>query len=91
MGERALENRIKKLRELEAQQKELADQAEKIKAEIKADMQAKGQSEIHTASFIVRLKEVVTNRFDSKLFAKENKALYEAYTKPQSALRFTVI
>lgn len=91
MGERALENRIKKLRELEAQQKELAEQAEKIKAEIKADMQEKGAEEIHTASFIVRLKEVVTNRFDSKSFAKEHKSLYEAYTKPQSSVRFTVV
>ena len=91
MGERALENRIKKLKELEAQQKELAEQAEKIKAEIKADMQAKGQEEIHTCNFIVRLKEVVTNRFDSKLFAKEHKSLYEAYTKPQSCMRFTIV
>lgn len=91
MGERALENRLKKLRELEKQQKELEQQAEKIKAEIKADMQAKGKEEIHTDNFIVRLKEVVTNRFDSKRFAEEHKALYKAYTKPQSSIRFTIV
>ena len=91
MGERALENRIKKLRELEAQQKKLEEQAEKIKEEIKADMQAKGKKEIHTGNFVVRLKEVVTNRFDSKLFAKEHKSLYEAYTKKQSSMRFTIV
>ena len=90
MGERALENRIRRLKELEEEQKRLSEQAEKIKAEIKADMQTKGQEEIHAGKFIVRLKEVVTNRFDSKLFAKEHKALYEAYTKPQSSMRFTV-
>lgn len=90
MGTKALENRIQKLKELEEQQKGLAEQAEKIRSEIKADMQAKGQDEIHAGKFIVRLKEVVINRFDSKLFAKEHKALYEAYTKPQSSLRFTV-
>ena len=66
MGERALENRIKKLKELEAQQKALEEQAEKIKAEIKADMQKKGQEEVKAGNFIVRLKEVVSSRFDSK-------------------------
>ena len=91
MGERALENRIKKLKELEAQQKALEEQVEKIKSEIKADMQAKGKDELHTANFIVRLKEVVTNRFDSKSFAKEHESLYKAYTRSQSCLRFTIV
>ncbi len=91
MGERAIENRIKKLREIEEQQKVLEAQAEKIKAEIKADMQAKGTEEIRTDNFIVRLKEVIINRFDSKSFAKEHKALYEAYVKQQSSMRFTIV
>jgi len=91
MGERALENRINKLKELERQQKEITEQVEKIKAEIKADMQVKGKEEIHTENFIIRLKEVVTNRFDSKLFARDHKALYKAYTKPQSSIRFTIV
>lgn len=76
---------------LEAQQKELQEEVDKIKAEIRADMQAKGKEEIQTATFIVRLKEVVTNRFDSKAFAREHKRLYEAYIKSQSAWRFTVL
>lgn len=90
MGNRALENRVKELKAIEEQQKELTERAEKIKAEIKADMQAKGKDEIKAGNFIVRLKEVITNRFDSKAFAEEHKRLYEAYTKPQSTLRFTV-
>ena len=90
MGKRALENRIKKLKELEAQQKELETQAEQIRAEIKADMMAKGESEILAGNFVVRLTEVVTRRFDSKSFRASHKALYEAYTKPQSAYRFTI-
>ena len=90
MGNRALENRVKELKAIEEQQKALTERAEKIKAEIKADMQAKGKDEIKAGNFIVRLKEVITNRFDSKSFAEEHKRLYEAYTKPQSTLRFTV-
>lgn len=90
MGERALENRIKKLQELEKQQKALEEQAEKIRTEIKTDMAARAAEELHIGKFVLKLKKVVTNRFDSKSFAKEHKALYEAYTKPQSTMRFTI-
>lgn len=91
MGERAFENRIKKLKELEEQKKGIEDQIDKIKAEVKADMQAKGKDEIEAGNFIVRLKEVISNRFDTKSFAKDHKSLYEAYTRSQSTLRFTIV
>ena len=39
MTERMIENRIKKLRELKAQQKELEAAAEAIRAELKADLE----------------------------------------------------
>jgi predicted phage-related endonuclease len=91
MGNRALENRIKKLKEIEQQQKELEQQAQELKEEIKADMIAKGKEEITAGGFIVRLKEVITKRFDSKSFAQNYKELYEAYTKPQSYTRFTIV
>jgi len=90
MGNRAIENRIKKLKEIERQQKELEEQADKIKAEIKANMVEKGADELKVGNFIVRLKEVITNRFDSKSFKESYWALYEAYTKPQSSMRFTI-
>lgn len=90
MGNKALENRINQLKELERQQALLEEQAKKLREEIKTDMQAKGEDELYTGNFIIRLKEVITNRFDSKSFAKEHKALYEAYTKPQSSIRFTI-
>ena len=90
MGERAIENRIKKLKEIERQQAELEAQAAKIREEIKADMKAKGESEIHIGSFSVRMKEIITNRFDSKTFKAEHKRLYDAYTRQQSSIRFTI-
>ena len=91
MGERAFENRIKKLKELEEQKQGIEDQIDKIKAEVKADMQAKGKDEIEAGNFIVRLKEVISSRFDTKSFAKDHKSLYEAYTRSQSTLRFTIV
>lgn len=39
MTEKMIENRVKKLRDIEAQQKELETQAEAIRAELKADLE----------------------------------------------------
>lgn len=66
MGEKAIENRIRKLQEIEAQQKELETQAEAIRSEIKADMEMKGLVELKTKNFIIRWKEIISNRLDSK-------------------------
>ena len=90
MGVRAFENRIKKLKELEEQKKAIEDQMDTIREEVKADMQAKGQEEVKAGNFIVRLKEVISNRFDTKSFKEDHKSLYEAYTHTQSSLRFTI-
>lgn len=66
MTERMIENRIKKLRELKAQQKELEAAAEAIRAELKADLEEKGVDELKTKNFIVRWKEIISSRLDSK-------------------------
>ena len=90
MGTRALENRILKLKEIERQQKALEEQAEAIKAEIKNEMEAQGAEELHTGSFIIRWKTIISNKFDSKAFATEHKKMYEQYTKKTESRRFTV-
>ena len=87
MGNRALENRIKRLKELEEQ----ADvQMDQLKAEIKEDMEHKGVDELQAGSFIVRWKMVLSNKFDSKAFQKEHKTMYNQYTKQTESRRFTV-
>lgn len=90
MGERAIENRIRKLKEIEAQQKALEAQADALRAEIKADMESKGVDEIKTPNFIVRWKEIINNRFDSKTFQAENEALYKKYLRQSESKRFTI-
>lgn len=90
MGSRALENRIKRLKEIEAAQKELEKQADAIKAEIKAEMEARGADELHTGNFIIRWKSVISNKFDSKAFQAEHGRLYEQYLKQTASRRFTV-
>lgn len=90
MGERALRNRVEKLMEIEKQQKALQEQADKLKEEIKADMEAKGQDELRVGDYIVRFKEILTTRFDSKRFKEEHGRLFEAYLKPAATKRFTI-
>jgi predicted phage-related endonuclease len=90
MGNRALENRIKKLLEIKAQQKALDQQAEAIEAEIKAIMESQGTEELNTGNFIVRWKSIATNKFDTKAFSKEYSYLYEQFIKKSESKRFTV-
>ncbi|MCJ7833844.1 hypothetical protein MUB23_00360 [Cuneatibacter sp. NSJ-177] len=90
MGERALENRVKKLKEIEAQMRALEEQAEALKAEIKKDMERKGQEEVKAGSFVVRWKTIISSKFDSKAFKAEHEALYNQYARQISGRRFTV-
>ena len=91
MTDRQIENRIRKLQELEAQAAELEKQAEAVRAELKADLEAKGTEEVTTAhGLIVRWKSFITSRFDSKAFKKDHADLYTAYTVPSESRRFTV-
>lgn len=90
MGERALENRIKRLKEIEQQQKTLEEQAEQLRNEIKKDMEAKGVDEIRTKSFIVRWKEIISSRLDSKALKAALTDVYAMYAKPSTSRRFTI-
>lgn len=90
MTERMLENRIRKLKELEEQKKQLEKQIEAVKDEIKADMDRKGLEEQRTGEHIIRFATVVINRFDSKAFKNGHESLYKKYIKATECRRFTI-
>lgn len=90
MTERQIENRIKKLQEIEAQQKALEQEAEAIKAELQKDMNEKGLDELKTKNFFIRWKEIVSNRLDSKALKAQMPDVYMMFTKETSCRRFTV-
>ena len=90
MGEKAIENRIRKLQEIEAQQKELETQAEAIRAEIKADMESKGLEELKTKNFIIRWKEIISNRLDGKALKAAFPDIYGKFVKQTESRRFTI-
>ena len=90
MGNIAIENRINKLQKLEAQIEALEAEATMIRNEIKADMDAKGVDELHTKNFVVRWKEIVTSRFDSKAFKAKMPELYQQFVKSARSRRLTI-
>jgi predicted phage-related endonuclease len=91
MTEKMIENRIRKLQAIEEQQKELEAQAEAIRAELKTDLEAKGQDELTTKNgFIVRWKEIISNRLDGKALKAALPEIYAQYTRQSASRRFTI-
>ena len=90
MGERTIENRIKKLRALEEQKKELEAQISGLQEEIKKDMESKGVEKMKISIYIVRFICALSNRFDTKSFKAKYDTLYKEFTKQVASRRFTI-
>lgn len=90
MTNRQIDNRCKKLADIEAQIKALQAQADAIKNEIKADMDADSLEEIDTGKFKVRYKLVESVRLDNKALKKDLPDVYSRYSKVSACKRFTV-
>ena len=90
MTEKMIENRIKKLQAIEAQQKELDAAADAIRAELKADLEEKGVQELKTKNFIVRWKEIVSSRLDGKALKAALPDVYSQFCKASTPRRFSV-
>ena len=86
-----MQNRIMKLREIEAQQKALDEQAEKIRQEIKADMEEKQVDEMQAGSFIVRWKTILSSKLDGKALKAALSEIYGQYCKASASRRFTIV
>lgn len=90
MTMKQIENRVKKLKALEGQQKELEKHIEELKADIKTDMERKGLEEQRAGDYIVRFTPVVSNRFDSKAFREDHGKLYDRYMRVSTSRRFSI-
>lgn len=87
MTERQIENRIKKIEELEAQKKALEEQISSLKAEVQEQMQEQGTLE--TAHYTIRWTKVTSERFDSKSFKSKHAELFSEYVKSVESRRFS--
>lgn len=90
MTERMIENRIKKLTELEEQITKLQEQADAIKGELKTEFEEKGIDELKTKNFLIRWKEIVSSHLDSKALKAALPDVYNQFVKQTSSRRFTV-
>lgn len=90
MTEKMIENRVKKLQELEAQIKALEAAADAVREEIKADMSVRGLDELKTKNYTIRWREVISSRIDSKALKAELPAVYGRFCKATTCRRFVV-
>lgn len=90
MTERQIENRVRKLKEIESQRKALEEQEKALKAEIKKDMESEGLEEMKTKNFVIRWKEIISNSLDSKALRTSFPDICEQFTKQSASKRFTI-
>ena len=90
MTNRQIDNRCKKLADIENQIKALTAAADAIKSEIKADMEADSLEEIDTGKYKVRYKLVESVRLDNKALKADLPDVYSLYSKVTQCKRFTV-
>lgn len=82
--------KIELLNKYEAMMEEIKAEADTIRNEIKAEMEAREVEEMIAGQYIVRYTSVLSNRFDSTAFKKVMPEIYKAYTKQVSSRRFTI-
>lgn len=90
MTEKMIENRVRKLQAIEAQQKELEAAAEAIRAELKADLEEKGVEELNTRNFVLRWKEIISSRLDGKALKAALPDVYGQFCRTSASRRFTI-
>lgn len=91
MTDRTLKTKVQRLQELQAEINNLTDQAESLKDQIKAEMNARETDELCAGTAVIRWQSVKSNRFDSKSFKTEHADLYTKYLQEQETRRFTLI
>lgn len=90
MGNRAIENRIEKILDLQSEIKELEALVEALKDEIKKDMDEKEVDEIETNNHTVRYKDVTSKHLDTVTLKRELPDIYTKYARPTTTRRFSI-
>lgn len=90
MTNKMIDNRVKKLKDLNDQIKALEDQAAALRDELTKEIESRDAEEIRTDNFLVKWTKVITNRFDSKSFKSELPSLYHSYLKATESRRFSI-
>lgn len=82
--------KIRQIKELEQQKKQMEEAISELKDEIKDFMEKNKTTELAVDVFTVHWSESVSERFDSKAFKKNNEELYSEYLKEITTKRFSI-
>ena len=83
-----MEGKAKDYREIMAEIKALQEQADFLKSELIAEMDARQAEAVAAGAFTIRYTAYESTRVDTK--ALKSAGLYEQYSSKQTALRFSV-
>ena len=91
MTKKDLLAKVEAIKVLEAQKKELENQLESLKDEVKAELDKKKVEELVIKTYIIRYTSISSSRFDTKRFKDElGEDLYKKYCKEVASRRFTI-
>ena len=91
MAKNELLKKIELLNEYEALLEELKAEADEIRNDLKAEMEARNVEEMEVDQYIVRFRSVLTTRFDTKRFKEAmGEDVYNAFTKQVASKRFSI-
>ncbi len=90
MTNKELDAKIIEMKNWEAEANKIAEIIDSIKSELKAECEKRKEEEIRTDTFVIRYKNILSNRFNTALFKKENLALYNLYLKESTSKKFTI-
>ena len=90
LGNKAIINRVNKIKELENEVKGLQEMIDALKDELKADMTEKELSELEAGDYKLHYSKVSQNKFDTTSFKKEHASLYDQYVKLTEYMRFSI-
>lgn len=82
--------KIRSIKELEQQKKQLEETISELKEDIKAYMEKNKTSELVVDIFTVHYTDSVSERFDSKALKAMDEELYNKYLKTSTSKRFSI-
>ena len=83
-------SQIKELNEYEQLLEEIKAHTEAIKDSLKAHMDSLGTEELTVGTYIIRYRNVLSQRFNATAFKKDYEEVYLRYTHQISSKRFSI-
>lgn len=90
MTDKTLLKKANRIKELEEQMDILKAEQDALKGEIKAEMEERSATELEVGAWVLRYKEVVSNRVDSKMLKEKFEKVYGKVLKECRTMQFRI-